>query len=343
MEKIMIASMRPNAGKTGLIVGLAKALGGRPGYMKPFGDRLLFRKKRFWDYDSALITRVFDLTEDPEYMSISFDQSRIGYFPDREMMKARLLEYFSRIRGGKDVIFFEGGRNLSQGGSVRLDPFSVSDDLETKLFILIGGDGNTIMDDIAFARDRLLLKGTRFGGIVINRTTEEFETAYLPKIMETGLPILGAIPDRKELTCFNVRFLADRLFARVIAGEQSLDRTVRSIFIGAMSAEAATQNPLFHREDKVVITGGDRTELLRAALAGNTAGIVITENMMPDSEILSEADRINMPLLLVALDTYQVAKQLDRGEPLLTEHDNDKIALWEELVRKNLRLEAFRT
>jgi BioD-like phosphotransacetylase family protein len=61
MEKVIVASMRESAGKTGVIVGLAKALGKKIGYIKPFGDRLLYRKKRLWDYDSALITDIFGL------------------------------------------------------------------------------------------------------------------------------------------------------------------------------------------------------------------------------------------------------------------------------------------
>ena len=55
MRRLVLASMREAAGKTSLIVGLGKAIEKPFGYMKPFGDRLLYRKKRLWDYDSALI------------------------------------------------------------------------------------------------------------------------------------------------------------------------------------------------------------------------------------------------------------------------------------------------
>ena len=55
MNRIVVASTRENAGKTSFIVGLTKALRREVGYMKPFGDRLLYRKKRLWDYDSALV------------------------------------------------------------------------------------------------------------------------------------------------------------------------------------------------------------------------------------------------------------------------------------------------
>jgi BioD-like phosphotransacetylase family protein len=52
MKTIVVGSTHKSAGKTSLIVGLAKAVGSSCGYIKPLGDRLLYRKKRLWDYDA---------------------------------------------------------------------------------------------------------------------------------------------------------------------------------------------------------------------------------------------------------------------------------------------------
>ena len=46
MNKVIIASLRKNAGKTTVMVGLTKALNKKIGYLKPFGDRLIYNKKR---------------------------------------------------------------------------------------------------------------------------------------------------------------------------------------------------------------------------------------------------------------------------------------------------------
>ena len=72
MNKYVITSMHASAGKTSLIIGLAKALGGNVGYIKPFGERLIYHKKRLWDYDAALIANIFQMDDDPEEMSIGF-------------------------------------------------------------------------------------------------------------------------------------------------------------------------------------------------------------------------------------------------------------------------------
>ena len=56
MKKIVVASTHKEAGKTSFIIGISKILDSRGlsiGYMKPIGDRLLYQKKRLWDFDSA--------------------------------------------------------------------------------------------------------------------------------------------------------------------------------------------------------------------------------------------------------------------------------------------------
>jgi BioD-like phosphotransacetylase family protein len=79
--------MHPNAGKTTLIIGLAKALQKKIGYIKPFGDRLLYRKKRLWDYDTALMNSIFGLEQDPAEMSIGFDHAPLLYIVDEGPIK----------------------------------------------------------------------------------------------------------------------------------------------------------------------------------------------------------------------------------------------------------------
>ncbi len=84
MRRLVIASTRENAGKTSLIVGLGRASGKPFGYLKPFGDRLLYRKKRLWDYDSALVGQIFELAMDPREMSIGFDHSKLRFMYDED-------------------------------------------------------------------------------------------------------------------------------------------------------------------------------------------------------------------------------------------------------------------
>jgi BioD-like phosphotransacetylase family protein len=153
--------------------------------------------------------------------------------------------------------------------------------------------------------------------------------------------VLGVIPYYEELPKFTVNFLADRLFARIITGEPYLNRTVKNIIIGSMSASAAIKSPVFHEENKVVITSGDRDDMISAALESSTSAIVLTCNIEPSKELISRAAERKIPLLLVTPDTYQIAKQIEIIEPLLQKDDTEKILLIENIIKKHVNLNEF--
>lgn len=338
MEKIVVASIRKSAGKTSVIVGLAKALQKKIGYMKPFGDRLLYRKKRLWDYDGALITDIFGLEENPEEMSIGFDSSKLRYMHDARSIEKKLLEIISDIGEDKDIVFVEGGKDIGYGISVHLDAISLAHHVDGKLFVVISGDDDTIVDDITFLKRYLPIAKINFGGVIINKVhdVEDFKDIYLPEITDMDVNVIGVIPYCDELTHFSVHYLADRLLAKVLTGEGGLNNVVENILVGAMSTSTALRYPPFLKENKVIITSGDRSDMILASLGTNTVGIILTGNILPTQNIISKASERNVPLLLVTSDTYQTAKQIDNLEPLLTKDDAEKIGLWEQLVREHL-------
>lgn len=343
MYKLVVTSMHPNAGKTSIIIGLAKSLNKKIRYMKPFGDRLLYRKKRLWDYDSALMNNIFSLGEDPAEMSIGFDHSRLWYIYDKETTAQKIRELEASTAKDSDVLFVEGGKELSYGVSVHLDALSLARALDAELVIVVSGKDDTIIDDIVFLKHDVNLKGVKFKGIIINKVhnLEDFVNIHLPKLKLLNMNVLGIIPYYEELPRFTVNFLADRLFAKVITGESSLNRPVKNIIIGSMSASAVVKIPVFHEEKKVVITSGDRHDMIAAALEGDTAAVVLTCNIEPTPELVAKATERQIPLLLVSPDTYQIAKQVDSMEPLLQKEDTDKIALLEQIIKKHVNLQEF--
>jgi len=136
--------------------------------------------------------------------------------------------------------------------------------------------------------------------------------------------------------------VADKLFARVIAGEGGLNRTIRNVLVGAMSVGSVLANPLFNKPDKLIITPGDRSDMILAALdAGGTSCILLTNNIVPPANVITRATEQGVPILLVPHDTYTTAMQVDRIEPLLTPEDTDKVALLTRLVIDNIDLNAL--
>ena len=347
MKKIVVASCHAESGKTSIIIGLAKALEEKNiscGYMKPFGDRLLFRKKRLWDYDAALVVNTLGLKANAEDITIGFDHSKLHFMYDEQSTKEKLIEVCERVSQGKDVVFIEGGKDLAYGHSVHLDPLTIARTLNAGLILILSGDNNKILDDLMFLKKCLLSDDINLIGVIFNQVKdiEEFKELHMASFEELQVPGLGIIPFERTLKQFTLDYLYQTLFAKIIAGEGGLNNVVNHIFVGAMSASQVVTKPLWKLENKLIITPGDRTDMITAALDSSTAGIVLTNNLLPDDPIIqSKADSKNIPILLVSQDTFATSKLIDDMEVLFTKDEVKKIDLLKGLVISNLNLDVF--
>jgi hypothetical protein len=156
-----------------------------------------------------------------------------------------------------------------------------------------------------------------------------------------GIPVLGIIPSFPALTYFSAQYLADRMFAKVLAGESGLNRQVRNIVVGSMGGDSAMKSPLFQANQQVVIASGDRSDLILMSLENNVAAIILSNNIVPSPVILSKAETLGIPLLLVSTNTHETARQIDGIEPLPTKDDIEKINIIEKMVTDHVDLKAF--
>ncbi|MCF7808871.1 MAG: AAA family ATPase [Candidatus Marinimicrobia bacterium] len=338
MRNIVVTSYRKDAGKTSLIVGLAKNSALKIGYLKPFGDRLLYRKKRLWDFDAAAATAAMGAEESPETMSIGFDHSKLRFMYDKESIAQKVREIAEINSKDKDLMFIESGTELTRGLSVNLDALSLCDYLDAELIIVMSGSPDQICDD-AYSLKKLLDKSSvKLAGIVFNkvRDVEDFKTVYMEHYESLELPVLGVIPNDETLTRPSMQFIADLFFAKVLAGDKGLGNMYKDIFVGAMSADAVLRVQRFNKESKLVITSGDRSDMILAALDTHTSGIILTNNILPPSNIIAKASAAEVPLLLVAQDTFQAAKKVDELIPLLSKDDEEKMEILKQLIAENV-------
>lgn len=348
MKRIVVASTHEEAGKTSIIIGIAKALSGKNiscGYMKPLGDRLLYQKKRLWDYDASLVSNILGLTEKPEDISLGFDHNKLRFMYDEQSTSKKLKEICNNVSKDHDVVLIEGGRNLAFGHSVFLDPMTIARNVGAQLLLILSGEGSEIVDEIAFLRNCVLSDSSDLAGVIVNQVKdiEEFKNLYMDIFNELGVPVLGIIPYEEDLTHFTIDYLYKTLFTKIIAGEGGLMNVVNHIFVGAMSAAQVITKPLWQYENKLIITPGDRIDMITAALDSSTSGIVLTNNILPDDPIIqSKADTRNIPILLATNDTFAVAKLIDDMEILFTKDETKKITLLEELVKKHVKLDLLK-
>ncbi|MBE0636028.1 AAA family ATPase [Candidatus Bipolaricaulota bacterium] len=345
MKSLIVASTREDAGKTSIIIALARILNMRFGYLKPLGDRFLYRKKRLWDYDASLLTQLFALGEEPETISIGFDHSKLRYMYDRKAIFQEYDRIVNQVGAGREAVFVECGKDLAYGASVYLDPLTISQETGAPVLIVASGGENEIADDLAFIHRFVGSDEANVAGVIINKVVqmEDFCQVHLPEIEKLGVNVLGVLPHQAEFETISLATVADKLFAKVLGGESGLTNRVRSVVVGAMSVNAALVDPHINDPGKLVITSGDRSDMILAMMeTEGTAGIVLTNDIIPPANIVAKASMQNVPLLVVSGDTYSTALQIEKIRPLLRAEDTEQMAKMTALVSDHVDVGRLR-
>jgi dethiobiotin synthetase len=306
--------------------------------LKPFGDRLIYRKKRLWDYDSALVTNIFGLDQSSDDITLGFEHSKLRYMYDEAGTKNKIQE-MARNLAGNPMLVVEGGMDLTYGSSVKLDTLSLVKYLGGKLILVISGDEGAIIDDITFIKKYVCMTDIDWG-VIINKVNnlEDYKANHLRDVKEMGVKVLGVIPNEPKLTQVPMSYIAEKLQARVISGDGGLNKKVNKILVGSMGGDTATRYPLWKSENKLAITSGDRSDYIVAALESSTSGIILTNNFLPPQNLISKAADKNIPMLLVPFDTFSTAKQVDDMVPLLTKDDPERIDILHNLISTNVEI-----
>ncbi|MFP3872637.1 MAG: DRTGG domain-containing protein [Candidatus Aenigmatarchaeota archaeon] len=327
MKNVIISSTEKDAGKTTIGLALALSTDRSLNYFKPFGDRPIYKKKRLIDYDAKLFKNVLNLDTDYEKFCIGFDHSKIKYAYDETTIEEKIKERIEELSKGKDGVLIETGEHWGFGSSIGLDPMSLSKMTDSEVLLVASGSGTDVIDELTTASRCFEKNGTDLKGVVLNRveSLEEMEDFVVQDVEDLGLDVLGIVPEVSSLELTRVRFINDMLFGKVVAGENGLDNIVENIYVGALSADEMVRNPAFQEKRKLMVTGGDRTDVVLASLEEGTSGIVLTNDIIPPSNIISRADRANIPLISVPIDTYEAAKRIERMDTITTIEDDFKI------------------
>jgi BioD-like phosphotransacetylase family protein len=125
-----------------------------------------------------------------------------------------------------------------------------------------------------------------------------FEREVRPALEELGVRVLGALPEERALRAASVGELAAFLGGEVMTAEHALDNLVENYMVGAMSHVGGL--PYFNRkQNKAVVTGGDRLDVIMAALGTPCRCIVATGGFDPDPVLLERAEAEEVPIVRV--------------------------------------------
>ena len=115
-----------------------------------------------------------------------------------------------------------------------------------------------------------------------------------------------------------------------------IDSTAEAIAI----AEANKLN-IFNKDNNLIITSGDRSDIMLAALEHTPSAFILSNGILPSRNVITICEQKNIPLLSVQTETFLTAKNVDDMHPLLYMEHTDKIEQLTRLVKENVNLAEF--
>ena len=343
MNSLYIASTEGGGGKTTLTVGLCLALRSRgvdAGYFKPVG----VAEQGQYDDDAVFAADILHLAEDPADLCpvVLHDnalRAAVGAAQDDAM--DRVVDAFQRSVAAHDLLICEGLGEIWQGRFLRLSGADVVARLDLRALLVAKFAGTRQLDDVCYTHDvlRKRLLGVVFSMVPETRI-EVVEHHYTPFLAENGIVSYGILPSDSQLLAVPVADIAAALDGRFVVGEEWSGTLAESYLIGAMSAEHALS--YFERAPaKVVVVGGDREDLILAALQTPTAALVLTGSYVPTPAVLGRAADAQVAVISVDGDTVAAADGLRRLFGRLRVHEHSKIDRIGQLVEEHVAVDAL--
>jgi BioD-like phosphotransacetylase family protein len=344
MKTLFIGSASGFAGKSLAAICLGKILqekGLKVGFFKPFGTAPCMECDAVADEDAVNIKRILNL-EDPvadiSPLVLTHDLMMKVYKGELTGQKQAITSAYERICKGKDIVLIGGGRTISEGRALGVPSTELIKEYDWPCLV-VDRFYNKVSIDILLAYKNILKN--RMKGLILNRLEDHnrnyVEKLIVPFLAKQDIPVVGLIPNDTTLSAVSVNALCTALGGELLSAQHAGDMLVHNFVVGAMNVEQAHRR-FRKRQNKAVITGGDRVDLQVAALETSTSLLILTGGISPHPMITAKAEELGVPVIVVSEDTMSVVGKIEElvGRPRMREQEKVDRAL--QLFRDNVDL-----
>ena len=345
--RVFIAATRQNDGKTTTSLGLLAALQKhypRVGYIKPVGQRLVEIAEQKIDEDTVLMDQVYKLN------CPLVEMSPIPIEPDftRRYLEAsnydtlvrKIQKAFDRVAWEKDFVLCEGSGHAGVGSVFDLSNARVAKTLGAKVIIVTQGGIGKPIDEVSLNQALFEKEGVEIIGVILNKVVQD-KVPYISDfarrgLKRKGLELLGVLPHRRMLSSPTLDLIREELHAEPLNKAENVHNLVEDVVVGAMGVHNTMG---FFKPGVLIITPGDREDIILAAATTQLgkgkeglAGIVLTGDMKPNTNVLRVIEDMPFPVLMAAESSYQVASKVHDLIVKTRPSDFEKIALIRDLI-----------
>lgn len=338
-KAIYIATTEPNSGKSIISLGLMRLLLGKAakvGYFRPIIDDYPEGKR---DNHISTIIAYFNL--DLEYdEAFAYTRSQVikkNNENKEDQVLDKIIEKYKVVEDRFDFVLVEGTDFSGDGAIIEWDiNVLMAKNLGIPTIILASGVGKTLEEFVSnmyLAYDSFKDNGVEVLMVVANKIQPEnldLAVTGLRKLLPKNV-LISAIPLNPILGNPTIKEIAEDLKGRVLFGEPFLNNQAGHFGVGAMQL----RNYLTHlKEDGLVITPGDRADIILGALQANlssnyptVSGIVLTGGLVPEDSIIKLIEGLTEVVPIVSVDggTFEITNRIGSIRPRIYAENTKKI------------------
>ncbi|MEA1785678.1 phosphate acetyltransferase [Arenibacter sp. GZD96] len=338
-KAVYIATTSPRSGKSIVSLGLMHMLLGKTakvGYFRPIIDD--FKPGSIDNHINTMI-RHFDLKltfEEAYAYTRSEVISKKNQDRDEEIISTIISKY-KGVEDRFDFVLVEGSNFSGEGTIIEWDiNVLIAKNLGIPAIIISSGVGKTLEEFVGtmhMAFDSFKDKGVEVLAVIANKVQEKNISvvidglqAQLPKtVLATAIP-LNPILDNPT-----IKEIVQELNGRILFGASYINNQAGAFSVGAMQL----RNYLLHlKENSLVITPGDRADIILGALQANSSanyptisGIVLTGGLLPEESIIKLIEGLSdvVPIISVEEGTFTITNKIGAIKPMMYAENTQKI------------------
>ncbi len=344
MPDLLIVS-NESCGKTALCAAIGKKLiskGKKLGYINPV--RISDNGNLAKSMDAAFLKEILELQQSSEsILPIVYSTKELWnqLSVEPENYVNNIKKNYSDIAKGKDIIFIEGPGGLSKDNIATLACYKIAESFDTKVVILLKYSTNLSPEDIARPSKEF---GDRLLGVIINFVPEaRFETlkqTLMESFNKAKIKVFGIIPETRSLLSITIQEIKEAVNGNMVTRDEKTDDLVENFMLGAMTLDSGID--YFQRKNaKAAIIRGERADMQLAALQTSTRCLVLTNNVKPLSNVITEAEDKHIPVMVTAKDTDAVVAGIESMLATSTLNSTKKLKIFEGLLDKYLDSKAL--
>ena len=340
-KAIYVTTIEPNSGKSLISLGVLRMMltkSSKVGYFRPIINKGV--NDAFDNHTNTAINFFnLDINYEDCYAYEQNDVVELLSEGKEDEIIHHVIKKYKKLEAQFDFVLVEGTDFSGEGGFTEIDVnLMIAKNLGIPVLIVGAGNNKKKKDfintmQITYAS--FIHKEVDVIGVIANKI-EVDEIEYIESELKNIVPStvhIDVVPKVNFLAYPTVKEVVEELNGNVLFGEQFLDNSIGSFSTGAMQL----RNYLTRiKENALVITPGDRADIILGALQANASsnypkisGIILTGGLIPETSILKliEGVQSTIPIISVKGGTFGISNKIGNVKPKIYATNSKKILL----------------